>query len=637
METGPLFSKAPGANQLNQTAAVVAADVAGPLPPIPVGVEQGWVSRRPPVARRGSAGGGIAEKIVARSMASAIGLKTKQQQFFRSEQPGLGARRPSAASAVSTGTSFVPGRGQVVRPSTTPAPSSRGTYPGHAPPAPEDENMSVEVTMLREEVRRLQAALLERFRGNSKFVSGGQFRGYAKVKNEPEKCAGCANMRGTVKRVRGELRDLRAHCEDLDRKLSDAATEKQRLEMQLQHSQENHSQAMGKLMEKLKAACKGEEQQAAIVQQLRAELATLKSKTGDDNNKGQEELQKQRDSLLQQLAASKSAARRVQELEADLRKSQAQAQELGAKFRRVNHQLQEAKAEGGLSKEQLQEAEKRISELEQECTSMGQQLQALRKRKNSDDVEIDELRRKFSTCEDEKVQVVLKLGQLKGQLNAKEASLNKSQRACQSLKSELKALQEEHDRLKRQYEGKCGELKTAQGEILTLQEQIDSLRKRLAELEEQLKLMKAQASKKQEEVDSKVHQNEFDDLRNKLQQVTKDLGEATSRRTALQQTVRTLESTVEDLNSKLAEQERTLKGQRKELEEVMARAKEQQRLQAKALETAMQSLVRLCVVAPTVNVHLGDQTMGCKAPLPQVLSCCAIAAYPYNAHTCLVH
>jgi hypothetical protein len=31
----------------------------------------------------------------------------------------------------------------------------------------------------------------------------------------------------------------------------------------------------------------------------------------------------------------------------------------------------------------------------------------------------------------------------------------------------------------------------------------------------------------------------------------------------------------------------------------------------------MQSLVRLCVVAPTVNVHLGDQTLGCKAPLPQ--------------------
>ena len=47
-------------------------------------------------------------------------------------------------------------------------------------------------------------------------------------------------------------------------------------------------------------------------------------------------------------------------------------------------------------------------------------------------------------------------------------------------------------------------------------------------------------------------------------------------------------------------------------------AEAQQALQAKALETAMQSLVRLCVVAPTVNVHLGEQTLGCKAPLPQV-------------------
>ena len=53
-------------------------------------------------------------------------------------------------------------------------------------------------------------------------------------------------------------------------------------------------------------------------------------------------------------------------------------------------------------------------------------------------------------------------------------------------------------------------------------------------------------------------------------------------------------------------------------EEAKRAAEAQQQLQAKALETAMQSLVRLCVVAPTVNVHLGEQTLGCKAPLPQV-------------------
>ena len=53
-------------------------------------------------------------------------------------------------------------------------------------------------------------------------------------------------------------------------------------------------------------------------------------------------------------------------------------------------------------------------------------------------------------------------------------------------------------------------------------------------------------------------------------------------------------------------------------------AEAQQALQAKALETAMQSLVRLCVVAPTVNVHLGEQTLGCKAPLPQVRVACSV-------------
>ena len=31
----------------------------------------------------------------------------------------------------------------------------------------------------------------------------------------------------------------------------------------------------------------------------------------------------------------------------------------------------------------------------------------------------------------------------------------------------------------------------------------------------------------------------------------------------------------------------------------------------------MQSLVRLCVVAPTVNVHLGDQTVTCRTTLPR--------------------
>jgi hypothetical protein len=45
--------------------------------------------------------------------------------------------------------------------------------------------------------------------------------------------------------------------------------------------------------------------------------------------------------------------------------------------------------------------------------------------------------------------------------------------------------------------------------------------------------------------------------------------------------------------------------------------KQQLKMHKQALESALNSVVRLCVVAPTVNVHMGDQTLPYKAPLPQ--------------------
>ena len=45
--------------------------------------------------------------------------------------------------------------------------------------------------------------------------------------------------------------------------------------------------------------------------------------------------------------------------------------------------------------------------------------------------------------------------------------------------------------------------------------------------------------------------------------------------------------------------------------------KQQLKLHKQALESALNSVVLLCVVAPTVNVHMGDQQLPYKAPLPQ--------------------
>ena len=46
---------------------------------------------------------------------------------------------------------------------------------------------------------------------------------------------------------------------------------------------------------------------------------------------------------------------------------------------------------------------------------------------------------------------------------------------------------------------------------------------------------------------------------------------------------------------------------------------------ARALETTMQSLLRLCVVAPTVNVTFGNNVMSCKSSMPRDSICNVIA------------
>ena len=56
--------------------------------------------------------------------------------------------------------------------------------------------------------------------------------------------------------------------------------------------------------------------------------------------------------------------------------------------------------------------------------------------------------------------------------------------------------------------------------------------------------------------------------------------------------------------------------QKTQLQEAHVQSKALTTSHTAALENAMQSLIRLCVVAPTVNVHLGDIPLLCKASMP---------------------
>ena len=71
-----------------------------------------------------------------------------------------------------------------------------------------------------------------------------------------------------------------------------------------------------------------------------------------------------------------------------------------------------------------------------------------------------------------------------------------------------------------------------------------------------------------------------------------------------------LTAKIEELIQQLNEANKALNG----MEEAIKKAKREAKKEA--MEKTLQSMVRLCVVAPTVNVHFNQQQTSCKAPMP---------------------
>lgn len=82
---------------------------------------------------------------------------------------------------------------------------------------------------LREEVRRLQLALVDKFRGKNKMIGGSQFRISPQTKKggqnqqDNRACGECVGMRNMVKSLRTDNRDLKSLVSDLQRQVATAA------------------------------------------------------------------------------------------------------------------------------------------------------------------------------------------------------------------------------------------------------------------------------------------------------------------------------------------------------------------------------------------------------------------------------
>jgi chromosome segregation ATPase len=425
-------------------------------------------------------------------------------------------------------------------------------------------------------------------------------------------------MRVQVKRVKGECRDLRAHCDEVEKKMTDAHNQKKMIELQMQHAQQQHTQSMQQMMGQLQAAREGEAAQAQIVDRLRAELEKLRNqKNVVQENKEDEALRRQRDDLERRLAHSQAAANRAKELEIELKKLRIYVRDIESKHKRTEVQLKEEQAATGMARTQLRVAEDRVAQLEQERSAMEERIADLKKQNSGQVREIEVIKTKLVKEESEKVQLVLKLGKLKGQIGNLEVQAKNAKGEAEAARRDLMSLQQKYDDLMRKHKSQEGKIEDYEEELARLRREMEALQKEVDRLRAEVEALKAQLAKRDEEDGGKVPQHELDKLEAQLKRALKDLESAIADKSSLAEQLKAAQQELAELRKQLQTKNDEVAKLEKEKKEIKDKAKAQQKLHAKALETAMQSLVRLCVVAPTVNVHLGEQTLGCKAPLPQ--------------------
>lgn len=165
----------------------------------------------------------------------------------------------------------------------------------------------------------------------------------------------------------------------------------------------------------------------------------------------------------------------------------------------------------------------------------------------------------------------------------------------------LNAAQEEIDRLRSQ-------LKDMQSELHSLQKQVSSSDTKNKDWIQKIEKMKELIQKLKDEVSdaNRKHRNaESNFSREKVHH------DATKR--DLKDTIgekKQLTAKVEELLQQLNEANKALSG----MEDAIKNAKREAKKEA--MEKTLQSMVRLCVVAPTVNVHFNQQQTSCKAPMP---------------------
>eukprot|EP00949_MAST-11_sp_MAST-11-sp1_P000169 g169.t1 len=558
-------------------------------------------------------------------------------------------RPPSAGVSASAAARIAQQEAAARRPTTAPAPSS---------PTKGEKILKAENLRLQSEIQKMRSDIFQKIRGGKRFVSGGGFRvaggrpfddrdSGRKGGKKEKKMEVSKNLRNAIRQLNIEKRAADQQAADLRLQISRIMQQMRAQQQELNNTKEELAKAtdtqhlrekaiaeLRKVVERLKGDNKllksQSDAQSKEILRLRGDLAKAREEAAAAANAMpaplppsptkdllREDVQKLREELQR---AKQDYARLEQSFEAQAdelstvkREKEAQRQahaatekdlrSKSAELQQALDELRAAMATDGANlaelKDALRTAEANAQRLNKDNDRLRSELEAALEREkhhsaNDSDAEkrIEELERQIAMLREEL-------------RKAKSSGAEDGRRSSELIKSLEAKLAEARDALDR---------KTAEMAIIT--KEAAATEAKLVQEQSNVRSLKEAGTQMKKELG-----HVRTDLKEQVRMVARaeeNLSHARVQLDAAQREKRSIEATKKTIQEENTALKKKLEDALKQLKAYPGKVKEAtQKAKKEAMEKSLQSMVRLCVVAPTVNVHFNQQEHECKAPMPQ--------------------
>ncbi|GMI16182.1 hypothetical protein TrLO_g5347 [Triparma laevis f. longispina] len=452
---------------------------------------------------------------------------------------------------------------------------------------------------LREEVKRLQLAMIDQFRGNNKnrFTGGSQFRAKPTTSDNTDRTAELNSLRVAVKNMRAELRNTKIDNEELQQSSLQDRQARTSLEEQLR---KEHQDAVSLKQELDRVRALLEASETRIIK-----TPVGRPTTAPDNATKL---------LEQRLKEEKKTTEDLRE------KNKKETNRLKIKTEELKETEQRREAESSRWEEERTRLYSEIDRWRKKSTDALNALENGEAKAKTDNKKVEDKLRKLSTRVSEKS---------KRALAEKESELKRLAEEAEALRTssdKLKELEKEHGKERKKSIQMTSKMDQLGLDVEKLKATIELLTKEKEEREKLLAL-KAEAEFKLREDIVKlndhvgVQEEEIETLKNELQAFKEDseIGEGKAK-DETRKLVQQLSAMTEELRTATQEKvicQNVLNEKVDELHKLEHKMTKERKTHKSNMEQALNSIVRLCVVAPTVNVQMADQTLSFKAPLPR--------------------